>query len=66
LGHEAGELWRIERSHQAGDVELGAVEGGHGFVARASSRRGRRTSSPPQLGHTCAMLTAQAGQKVHS
>jgi hypothetical protein len=30
------------------------------------TRRGRGTSSPPQLGQRCAMVAAQAGQKVHS
>jgi hypothetical protein len=30
------------------------------------ARRGRRTSSPPQLGQIAAMACAQVGQKVHS
>jgi len=29
-------------------------------------RRGRRTNSPPQLGHTKAMALLQFSQKVHS
>jgi hypothetical protein len=31
-----------------------------------AARRGRRTSSPAQLGQRCAMDTAHEGQKVHS
>jgi hypothetical protein len=39
-----------------------------GFLASLSSgRRGRTTSSPPQLGHLPAnLVSAQAAQKVHS
>ncbi|HVG31881.1 MAG TPA: hypothetical protein VM911_02330 [Pyrinomonadaceae bacterium] len=29
-------------------------------------RRGRLTSSPSQLGHTCAIAFVQAAQNVHS
>ena len=31
-----------------------------------SARRGRRTSSPPQLGQRCPISIVQVGQKVHS
>src|SRR5439155_22475689 len=36
------------------------------WAAAFPGRRGRRTSSPPQLGQTCAMAVAHSAQKVHS
>jgi hypothetical protein len=39
-----------------------------GFLAKAAAgRTGRRTNSPPQLGHTpCRHWATQSAQKVHS
>src|SRR5690606_8086151 len=35
-------------------------------AAAAGARRGRRTSSPPQFGHTCSSASPHDAQKVHS
>ena len=63
-------LGQVLASH-LGDV---AVVEGCGLISLRScdnerahdARRGRRTSSPPQLGQTFRISAAHAGQKVHS
>jgi len=69
---ETGELWKrfVYSYHRAGprgaDRSTRTVEAGF-FSSFAGGRIGRRTSSPPQFGHTKpSFFDAHARQKVHS
>jgi hypothetical protein len=51
---------------QPAGLKIRSLEGGN-FTSFAAGRIGRRTNSPPQLGHRpLRMLSAQLRQNVHS
>ncbi len=52
--------------HDTVGAGLSPVAAGSELGAPGSSRRGRRTSSPPQLGQVYVRCAAQLSQKLHS
>jgi hypothetical protein len=60
----SGDAFGVTTSSRT-NVDSFAVASVLGFASHADLR-GRDTSSPPQLGHTCSIASAQWTQKVHS